>query len=59
LGPFFLFGSKGFSEPVLQALNALCLGYSAGKDGPLVTYDMSDPAEPLTKEKIRVNPAIS
>lgn len=27
-------------DPVLQAPNALCLDYSAGKDGPLVTYEL-------------------
>ncbi len=27
-------------KPVLQAPNALCLDYSAGKDGPLVSYTM-------------------
>lgn len=46
-------------DPVLQAQNALCLDYSAGKDGPLVSYDLSDPAGPLSKNKIRVHPAIS
>lgn len=29
-------------EPVLQAPNALCLDYSAGRDGPLVTYFYSE-----------------
>ncbi|TGD41447.1 metallophosphoesterase [Pseudotabrizicola sediminis] len=45
--------------PLLQAQNALCLDYSAGKDGPLVSYVLSDLAEPLTLENIRVHPAIS
>lgn len=29
-------------DPVVQAPNALCLDYSAGLDGPLVTYEFSD-----------------
>ena len=33
-------------DPVLQAPNALCLDYSAGKDGPLVTYELH-PGETL------------
>lgn len=45
--------------PVLQAPNALCLDYSAGKDGPLVTYVLTDPGEPLSTDNIRVHPAIS
>lgn len=45
--------------PVLQAPNALCLDYSAGKDGPLVSYEFSDLSEPLSRDNIRVHPAIS
>lgn len=41
------------NTPVLQAQNALCLDYSAGRDGPLVSYEMSDPAEPLSLDNIR------
>ncbi len=33
-------------EPVLQARNALCLDYSAGKDGPLVAYRVQGDEEP-------------
>jgi len=47
------------NTPLLQAPNALCLDYSAGKDGPLVSYELSDPAEPLSLENIRVHPATS
>jgi hypothetical protein len=47
------------NAPILQAPNALCLDYSAGKDGPLVSYELSDPAEPLSEENIRVHQAIS
>ncbi|SFR05130.1 metallophosphoesterase [Poseidonocella sedimentorum] len=46
-------------DPVLQTPNALCLDYSAGKDGPLVSYDLSDPAAPLSTARIRIHPAIS
>lgn len=46
-------------DPVLQADNALCLDYSAGKTGPLVTYDLSEPTGPLSKDNIRVHPAVS
>lgn len=42
--------------PVLKAPNALCLDYSAGTDGPLVTYDLSDNASTLSCENIRVHP---
>lgn len=42
-------------EPVLQSPNALCLDYSAGKDGPLVTYELR-PDEPLLlPDRIRVH----
>lgn len=46
-------------NPVLQANNALCLDYSAGKDGPLVTYEISDPSEPLSLGNVRVHPGIA
>lgn len=46
------------NTPLLQAPNALCLDYSAGKDGPLVSYELSDPAEPLSLENIRVHQVI-
>lgn len=39
-------------RPVLQAPNALCLDYSAGKDGPLMSYTM-DGENPLTLDKIK------
>ncbi len=51
-GHFWLTGA-----PKLQAKNALCLDYSAGKDGPLVSYELSDPTKPLSLENIRVHPA--
>jgi hypothetical protein len=37
--------------PVLQASNALCLDYSAGRDGPLMSYGMNGDT-PLTLEKV-------
>lgn len=43
--------------PVLQAPNALCLDYSAGNVGPLVTYDLSETGGPLKPENIIVHPA--
>lgn len=42
-------------EPILQAPNALCLDYSAGKEGPLVTYELR-PGEPLLRaDRIRTH----
>jgi len=41
-------------EPRLQAPNALCLDYSAGVGGPLVTYEMGDPA-PLSLDRVRMH----
>lgn len=38
--------------PVLQAPNALCLDYSAGKDGPLMSY-LKDGNEPLSLTNIK------
>ncbi len=46
-------------DPVLQARNAICLDYSAGREGPLVSYGLTDPALPLSTANIRVHPAIS
>lgn len=40
-------------RPVLQAANALCLDYSAGKDGPLVTYLFGDGDRVVTLDRIR------
>ncbi|PHP66832.1 metallophosphoesterase [Zhengella mangrovi] len=44
-------------DPVLQAHNALCLDYSAGKDGPLVTYEWLPGDGALTTDRIRVHAA--
>ena len=52
-GQYWLTGA-----PVLQSANALCLDYSAGKDGPLVSCDLSEPTEPLSQDRIRVHPTI-
>jgi len=41
--------------PILQAPNALCLDYSAGKDGPLVTYELPEGATVLSRDRIRVH----
>lgn len=43
--------------PRLQAPNALCLDYSAGKGGPLVTYLFEQGAGPLSLDRVRVHPA--
>lgn len=42
-------------RPVLQALNALCLDYSAGTDGPLVTYELRPGDTMLSLDQIRVH----
>lgn len=42
--------------PLLQAANALCLDYSAGRDGPLVTYRHESGA-PLSLDRLQVHPA--
>lgn len=42
-------------EPVLQRANALCLDYSAGTDGPLVTYELQAGGAPLSTANIRVH----
>lgn len=39
-------------EPVLQAPNALCLDYSAGKDGPLVSYLMEPGQQRLSLQSL-------
>lgn len=41
--------------PVLQAPNVLCLDYSAGTVGPLVTYEFEDGDTGLRSSKIRVH----
>ncbi len=41
-GHYWLVGT-----PVVQSGNALCLDYSACKDGPLVSYRLSQPCAPL------------
>jgi len=42
-------------EPELQNSNALCLDYSAGTDGPLVTYEMIAGNEKLDPSRIIVH----
>lgn len=42
-------------EPELQSSNALCLDYSAGTDGPLVTYTHVAGSNALTLENIRIH----
>lgn len=42
-------------EPVIQRPNALCLDYSAGKDGPLVTYEFQPGETLLSSDRIRVH----
>lgn len=42
--------------PVLQARNALCLDYSAGKDGPLVSYELVQGQAVLSLDQVRVHP---
>jgi len=44
-------------QPVLQSENALCLDYSAGKDGPLVTYEAVTGTEKLDASRILVHGA--
>ncbi|WP_320177517.1 metallophosphoesterase [Roseovarius pacificus] len=39
-------------EPVLQAPNALCLDYSAGKEGPLIAYRIGDEDQALSPHHI-------
>jgi len=42
-------------QPVLQGPNALCLDYSAGKDGPLVTYEFHSGETVLSLGQVRVH----
>lgn len=42
-------------DPVLQGPNALCLDYSAGTDGPLVTYAWQPGATTLSLDWVRVH----
>jgi hypothetical protein len=44
--------------PQLQAPNALCLDYSAGKGGPLVTYAYEPGETALSLSRVRVHPAV-
>lgn len=46
-------------EPVLQAPNALCLDYSAGKDGPLVSYLMKPQEQTLSLQSLSGHVAVS
>ena len=39
-------------RPTMQAPNALCLDYSAGRDGPLVSYRVASGSEPLSLEQL-------
>jgi hypothetical protein len=39
-------------NPVLQGLNTLCLDYSAGKDGPLVTYELHPGERLLSPDRL-------
>lgn len=41
--------------PILQATNALCLDYSAGKDGPLVSYSAEPDLKDLSLDNLRVH----
>lgn len=41
--------------PMLQARNALCLDYSAGKDGPLVSYELAQEQTVLSLDQVRVH----
>ncbi|WP_245972330.1 hypothetical protein [Rhodovulum iodosum] len=42
-------------DPVLQGPNALCLDYSAGKDGPLVTYELHPGEMMLSPDRVWVH----
>jgi hypothetical protein len=42
-------------EPELQSANALCLDYSAGTDGPLVTYSQGAGSRGLNLENVAVH----
>ena len=41
--------------PTIESENALCLDYSAGKDGPLVAYRFEDGDEQLTSDRFVVS----
>jgi len=43
-------------DPVLQGRNALCLDYSAGKDGPLVTYELHPGERLLSPDRVCAHP---
>ena len=50
------FGHYWFSgEPVLQAQNALCLDYSAGTNGPLVSYQFELGATSLNLDRLTIH----
>lgn len=54
--PKVFFGHYWLTLPLeIEAPNALCLDYSAGRDGPLVTYALDDPLEPLNATRFRVH----
>jgi hypothetical protein len=42
-------------NPVLQGLNTLCLDYSAGKDGPLVTYELHPGETLLSPDRVWIH----
>lgn len=42
-------------DPVLQGPNALCLDYSAGMDGPLVTYELQSGERLLSADRLCVH----
>jgi hypothetical protein len=42
-------------EPELQSANALCLDYSAGTDGPLVTYKHIAGSGELSLEQVTIH----
>lgn len=42
-------------DPVLQGPNAMCLDYSAGKDGPLVSYELHPGERLLSPGRVRVH----
>jgi hypothetical protein len=44
-------------KPVLQRSNALCLDYSAGENGPLVTYELRPGESQLSTDRIRIHAA--
>ena len=44
--------------PVVQAPNAMCLDYSAGVDGPLVTYEWRSGDREILPERVKVHGAV-